>query len=525
MAGMNLSRAGKGALCVALAATLSMPAAAFAAQPDETAASAAVAATSNEAAAGARDAADYVDFEAEREAASDRAANAGDGVALLADYNLVSLSDEFKYHLQFESGQNYDQGFSWGDGYHAMGYYQFDNRYVLQDFLTYCYGYDAETFSMFEFATDPDLDISSMAMYDWDEEELTEIGQKLEDAWHAAYAADSDTFAALQDTYAYESYYLPVESDLAAQGIDISGRRDCIKAMCWGLSSLFGPSGCHRFTGGYVYEWDDATEQYTYVYYQGAGLSDDMSDAEFAVALGSYVVDMVPVFYASQPEYHEGWCNRYRNEIATCLSYIPDLVAGSWYDAYVDYVESHGIMSGYSGGYMAGRFGPEDRITRAQAATILYRCANPGSVDTTDPSHYATSTLFSDMPSGPVYYAAAVDWCYEAGIITGYRDGSGASTGLFGPDDYVTREQLAAMIERYAEWAGVDTSADTGFVSSAPDGSSVSGFAVESVAWCMREGIMTGVQTGGASWLEPQNAAKRAQMAKMVTVLLRDVIG
>ena len=49
------------------------------------------------------------------------------------------LSDEMKYFAKYESSCNYDQGFSWGDGYHALGYYQFDHRYGLRDFLLACY--------------------------------------------------------------------------------------------------------------------------------------------------------------------------------------------------------------------------------------------------------------------------------------------------------------------------------------------------------------------------------------------------
>lgn len=60
-------------------------------------------------------------------------------VPLAANTQLRSLSNEMKYFARFESNQNYDQGLSWGDGYHAMGYYQFDNRYSLKSFISYCY--------------------------------------------------------------------------------------------------------------------------------------------------------------------------------------------------------------------------------------------------------------------------------------------------------------------------------------------------------------------------------------------------
>lgn len=66
-----------------------------------------------------------------------------------ASISPMYLSDEMKYFAKYESSCNYDQGFSRGDGYHALGYYQFDHRYGLMDFLLACYAYDSATYSMF----------------------------------------------------------------------------------------------------------------------------------------------------------------------------------------------------------------------------------------------------------------------------------------------------------------------------------------------------------------------------------------
>lgn len=151
-----------------------------------------------------------------------------------ASISPMYLSDEMKYFAKYESSCNYDQGFSWGDGYHALGYYQFDHRYGLRDFLLACYAYDSATYSMFgQFA--------SVSSADFRDEnairkngEFTDLGNKLNAAWHAAYAANPSEFAALQDGWAYVNYYLPAEDYLASRGIDISNRADCVKGLCWG---------------------------------------------------------------------------------------------------------------------------------------------------------------------------------------------------------------------------------------------------------------------------------------------------
>ena len=230
----------------------------------------------------------------------------------------VALSDEMKYFARYESNQNYDQGLSWGDGYHAMGYYQFDNRYALKSFLVACYEYDPVKYSMFGWVSDADI---SSDLYDRNAGKLTSTGQQLNDSWHAAYSKNPEEFSALQDSYAYNSYYVPAESYLASRGIDISNRADCVKGLCWGLANLFGTSGWHKFVGGWSDGYVDG-EYHDGYDFKGAGLTNDMTDEEFVTTLCDYVVDHVGEFYAGQPQYHEGWQNRYKQEKATCLAYL-----------------------------------------------------------------------------------------------------------------------------------------------------------------------------------------------------------
>lgn len=233
----------------------------------------------------------------------------------------MSLSDNMKYFAQFESNQNYDQGLSWGDGYHAMGYYQFDNRYALKGFLMACYDYDPATYSMFGWVANTDI---SGDLYDRGAGELTEVGKRLNDSWHTAYANDPVEFAGLQDAYAYNNYYVPAENYLMSRGIDISNRSDSLKGLCWGLANLFGTSGWHKFVGG----WSDGYVNGTYYDrydYPGAGLTNDMTDKEFVETLCDYVVAHVSEFYAGQPQYHQGWQNRYVNEKALCTQLLDEV--------------------------------------------------------------------------------------------------------------------------------------------------------------------------------------------------------
>lgn len=218
----------------------------------------------------------------------------------------VDVSAEMKYFTKYESHANYRQGFGYGDGYNALGYYQFDRRYSLISFLTAVYNYNPSKYSMFKdvLARRSEVSSSSVSMYDTKTGKLTELGQLVQDAWYAAYDADPAEFSALQDSYAYNSYYVPTENWLKSQGIDISGRADCVKGMVWGLSNMWGTGGVRNVL-------------------LGANLSNDMTDREFVTALSQQITDHIEK-YSSQTEYYAGWKNRYRSELADCLAYIAE---------------------------------------------------------------------------------------------------------------------------------------------------------------------------------------------------------
>ena len=212
---------------------------------------------------------------------------------------------------------------------------------------------------------------------------------------------------------------------------------------------------------------------------------------------------------------------------ARAASGFSDVPSNAWYvqGGYLDYVVGNGIMTGTKDPVTqlpSGKFEPEGSITRGQVATVLYRVANPDSTATTVPSDYAKRSSFSDVKA-PYYYTAAIEWCYEQGIVTGYKDPvTQASTGKFGPEDPVTREQLATMLYRFAQESLGQTdnvSAAQGF-DAMPDAGRVQPFATDSMRWCYAQGILTGSILPEGTYLLPRGEATRAQMAKMVTVLL-----
>lgn len=189
-----------------------------------------------------------------------------------------------------------------------------------------------------------------------------------------------------------------------------------------------------------------------------------------------------------------------------------DVDASAWYAPTVAAAARLGLLSGYGD---SGLFGPEDELTRGQVAIILARAAGAS----LSPSA-ANATPFVDNEGGQ-WYTSAVNWAYENGIMSGYAD-----SGLVGPNDPVTREQLAAMICSWAEMFGVSTDlasmqAFYGFV----DNAEVSNWAVGALAWAADAGVITGVDTASGKMAAPQATATRAEMATMALRAVGAVLG
>lgn len=171
-----------------------------------------------------------------------------------------------------------------------------------------------------------------------------------------------------------------------------------------------------------------------------------------------------------------------------------DVSANDWFASAVDYVTGKGMMNGTAD----NTFSPKANTTRGMVVTVLYRLEN-------QPSTSAAS--FTDVASG-AYYANAVAWANANGIVSGY------GSGKFGPNDKVTREQLAAILYRYAQYKKYDVSVgeDTNILSY-DDAQSISSYAIPAIQWACGAGVVTGKS---GSTLDPKGNATRAEVAAML---------
>jgi hypothetical protein len=173
----------------------------------------------------------------------------------------------------------------------------------------------------------------------------------------------------------------------------------------------------------------------------------------------------------------------------TCPSKaFTDLDTAQWYHESVDYVLSHSIMEGYGD----GTFGPDKDLTRAQLAQILYNLQEAPQVTSENP--------FTDVDENQ-WYAKAVTWAYQEGVVEGYGNGK------FGPEDKITRQDLAVMLWRYA---GKPEATQTSLAFT--DAAEVSDYAQEALLWANEVGIVQ----GDNDILDPKGNATRTQAAAMI---------
>ena len=166
-----------------------------------------------------------------------------------------------------------------------------------------------------------------------------------------------------------------------------------------------------------------------------------------------------------------------------------DVSESDWYYEAVRFVQERGLMNGYGN----GNFAPNAQLSRAQLAQILFnKEGRPG-------VNYLLD--FSDVV-GEAWYTEAVRWAASQGIVGGYGNGT------FGPNDPITREQLAVMLWRYSG-SPAATNKELHF----NDESEISGFALEALRWAVENGILNGYGDGR---LGPQGQATRAQVAQML---------
>lgn len=169
-----------------------------------------------------------------------------------------------------------------------------------------------------------------------------------------------------------------------------------------------------------------------------------------------------------------------------------DVAEGDWFREAVDYVCARGLMNGTGD----QKFTPNGTTTRGMIVTILHRMEG---------SPAAGAAPFGDV-SGNAYYSGAVAWAASTGVVAGYTD------GRFGPDDLITREQMALILFRYARYKGYGTE-QRADLSGYGDAGRISPYALEAMQWASAAGLINGTGDGA---LSPGGSATRAQAAAIL---------
>ena len=173
-----------------------------------------------------------------------------------------------------------------------------------------------------------------------------------------------------------------------------------------------------------------------------------------------------------------------------------DVKETDWFYKDMMFVYENGLMAGKN----AATFAPSSNATRAQLAVIFYRTEGSPKVE--------GKNSFTDVVYGPgtAWYYDAVTWAEQSGVVGGYGD------GRFGPGNPITREQLAAIFYRYAQYKGYDTTA-TGSLDRFTDKDKVSQWSKQPLIWAVSSGIVNGT---GDNLLSPKGTATRAHIAAML---------
>lgn len=177
-----------------------------------------------------------------------------------------------------------------------------------------------------------------------------------------------------------------------------------------------------------------------------------------------------------------------------------DVSDAAWYADFAKFAFYRGFMTGTSDN---ATFSPEMPLTRAMVVQMLYAIDGKPTV--------STSESFRDVVDG-AWYADAVGWAMETGVSAGYGD------GCFGPDDIVTREQLAVMLAKFGNYKAPATAVT---VPTFTDSGTVAGWAADGMNWALQCGILCGKSNGGKLLLAPQDGAMRAEAAVMLANFVR----
>ena len=172
-----------------------------------------------------------------------------------------------------------------------------------------------------------------------------------------------------------------------------------------------------------------------------------------------------------------------------------DVKSGKWFYGAVEYVWKNDLMNGLT----KDTFGPNEPMNRAMLVTVLWRAEQPPATQDTTP--------FTDLKAK--WYKDAVTWAYNNNVV------NGTTATTFSPLLPITREQIATIFFRYAEFTGCDTSASAD-ITKFPDGAKVAKYAKAAMSWAVAEGLITGTKVGDKNYLDPKGNATRAQVATIL---------
>ena len=319
---------------------------------------------------------------------------------------------------------------------------------------------------------------------------------------HAQIRLDRQTLAALAQQASGSKVQLVVETNTKAKSTMTAAQKQALDGMknAAAIEAYFVSNGqrIYDFNGGQVeltipyqaggairgwYLKEDGTrEQVSAVY--------DKENARLTLRhFSHYVIEELEagMAYAACP----------RDSSCPIAPYT-DAAPTAWYHDGVHYCIDNGLMQGVS----STQFLPDGSTTRAQLVTILWRLEGA-------PAARGDET-FLDAADG-AWYTAAVRWAAGEGIVRGYGD------GRFGPDDAVTREQMVAILYRFAQYKGADVSVggDTNILSFS-DAAAVSEYAVPAMQWACGSGLVAGVAQEGGLALVPKGTTTRAQAATLM---------
>lgn len=178
-----------------------------------------------------------------------------------------------------------------------------------------------------------------------------------------------------------------------------------------------------------------------------------------------------------------------------------DVEYPSWYVGFLEYCVSEGMVTGIGN----NKFGPNQKVTRAQVAQILYAMNGKPAVD--------KSENFTDVPNGK-WFSDAINWVAEQNIMAGYV------TGQFQPEAAITRQQFMATLYKYARIMRYD-STRSGNIETFDDVDAVTEYAVPALQWAVGHGVMTG---NDKNKLMPKDTTTRAQMVAILASFDRNIV-